>query len=98
MAKHQCPNCHSPISLSYLLFSKYTTQYRCVKCSALMASNRRRKITGLTLAFFSAFLFSLTNSHIQDPLLTTLVTFIIFISIIWLVPNQVELVDEQSKM
>ncbi|WP_238092518.1 hypothetical protein [Photobacterium leiognathi] len=56
MAKHQCPNCHSPISLSYLLFSKYTTQYRCVKCSALIASNRRRKITGLTLAFFSAML------------------------------------------
>ncbi|WP_318502635.1 hypothetical protein [Photobacterium leiognathi] len=97
MAKHQCPNCHSPISLSYLLFSKYTTQYRCVKCSTLMASNRRRKITGLTLAFLSAFLFSLTNSHIQNPLLATLVVFIVFFSILWLVPNQVELVDEQSK-
>ncbi|GAA06457.1 hypothetical protein [Photobacterium leiognathi] len=94
MAKHQCPNCHSPISLSYLLFSKYTTQYRCVKCSALMASNRRRKITGLTLAFLSATLYSLINSHIQNPLLTASLMFIVFFSILWLVPNQVELVDE----
>ncbi|MGF1829668.1 hypothetical protein L4D04_10885 [Photobacterium angustum] len=94
MAKHQCPNCHSPISLSYLLFSKYTTQYRCVKCSALMASNRRRKITGLTLAFFSATLYSVIKSHIPNPLLATLVVFIVFFSILWLVPNQVELVDE----
>ncbi|WP_318515259.1 hypothetical protein [Photobacterium leiognathi] len=59
-----------------------------------MASNRRRKITGLTLAFLPAFLFSLTNSHIQNPLLSALVIFIVFISILWLVPNQVELVDE----
>ncbi|KJG29193.1 hypothetical protein C0W92_00090 [Photobacterium angustum] len=59
-----------------------------------MASNRRRKITGLTLAFFSAFLFSLINSHIQNSLLATLVVFIVFFSILWLVPNQVELVDE----
>ncbi|WP_244269884.1 hypothetical protein [Photobacterium leiognathi] len=97
MAKHQCPNCHSPISLSYLFFSKYTTQYRCVKCSALMVSNRRRKITGLTLALFSSFLYSLINSHVQNLFLTTLVVFIVFFSILWLVPNQVELVDEQSK-
>ncbi|MCG3865998.1 MULTISPECIES: hypothetical protein [unclassified Photobacterium] len=59
-----------------------------------MVSNRRRKITGLTLAFFSATLYSVINSHIQNPLLTTSVTFIVFISILWLIPNQVELVDE----
>ncbi|KJG03204.1 hypothetical protein UB35_04075 [Photobacterium angustum] len=59
-----------------------------------MASNRRRKITGLTLSFFSAFLFSLINSHIQNPMLTTSLMFIVFFSILWLVPNQVELVDE----
>ncbi|EAR56054.1 hypothetical protein SKA34_11600 [Photobacterium sp. SKA34] len=62
-----------------------------------MVSNRRRKITGLTLAFFSSFLYSLINSHIQNLFLTTLVVFIVFFSILWLVPNQVELVDEQSK-
>ncbi|PSW55555.1 hypothetical protein CTM83_01025 [Photobacterium leiognathi subsp. mandapamensis] len=59
-----------------------------------MASNRRRKITGLTLAFLSATLYSLINSHIQNPLLTASLMFIVFFSILWLVPNQVELVDE----
>ncbi|PSV41879.1 hypothetical protein C9J46_15830 [Photobacterium sp. GB-36] len=59
-----------------------------------MVSNRRRKITGLTLTFFSSFLYSLINSHVQNLFLTTLVVFIVFFSILWLVPNQVELVDE----
>ncbi len=42
---------------------------------------------------FSAFLYSVINSHIQNSLLATLVIFIVFSSIVWSVPNQAELVD-----
>ena len=85
---NRCLKCEKRISFAWLLFSRYSTKYRCSNCKTAYAWNARRHIVGGVVGGLSGMLpfifFLIFNSFSMGILLTIGVD----IMILFMVPGQ----------